>query len=362
MHYALAISEYFPLGGAQRDFFAVATELAARGHTISVISSAWEGERPVAWDCYTLDSRTLTNHGRMNAVSDKIGKLKEEKEFDVVIGFSRLRNIDIFFAADGCFQSRKLGGIKQYLPRYRHAIETERAVFSNPKLKSLFLTEAQRQAYGQYADINKLNSVVIPVSVSAEQMYSDERFEAARAWRQAQGVNDDDIVLLMVAADFHTKGLDRIIVALAQCSSTDKARFVLWIVGGGKIEQYQSKIDKLNVRTKFWGGQAEVTHFYLAADCLLHPARKEAAGMVIAEALAARLPVCISDICGYAFLAEEDMASQIIDEADTVSDMRLFLRRIINEPHQRGIASQYIGTQSRTVFCTDQIEKCGGVR
>jgi UDP-glucose:(heptosyl)LPS alpha-1,3-glucosyltransferase len=359
MHYALAISEYFPLGGAQRDFFAVATALAARGHTISVITSVWQGERPAEWQCYTLDKQPLTNHGRMKVLSTKIGELKQQQGFDTVIGFSRLRHIDIFFAADGCFRARSLGGFKRYLPRYRHAAQTEQDVFANPALKSLFLTETQRQEYAVYADMNENNSVVIPVSVAQDYFYSEPTFEAARTWRRAEGVADDDIVLLMVAADFYTKGLDRIIAALTHCSAMEQTRFVLWIVGAGKIEQYQSKINKLTVRTKVWGGQTAVAKFYLAADCLLHPARKEAAGMVIAESLAARLPVCVSDVCGYAFLAAEDEKSAIIDQDNTVAELKHFLQQIAQGfvPNQRGAGSIYIGKQSRAEFCADQIEQ-----
>ncbi len=359
MHYALAISEYFPLGGAQCDFFAVATVLAARGHTISVITSAWQGERPDDWHCYTLDKRPVTNHGRMTALSAKIGELKQQHKFDAVIGFSRLRHIDVFFAADGCFRARALGGLKLYLPRYRQAITIERALFSNPDLKSLFLTEAQRQDYAHYADIDEHNSVVMPVSVAENNVYSDEQFQAAREWRQAQGIADNDLVLLMVAADFHTKGLDRIIAALTACSEAEQTRCVLWVVGAGKAARYQSTLDKLAVRTQFWGGQSAVAKFYLAADCLLHPARKEAAGMVIAEALAARLPVCVSDVCGYAFLAAGDPASVIIDQAETVNGVKDFLQQKVMhfKPGHRGVGSPEIGTQSRGEFCADHIEQ-----
>ena len=38
----------------------------------------------------------------------------------------------------------------------------------------------------------------------------------------------------------------------------------------------------------------------LGADLLVHPARNEAAGAVLLEALVAGLPVVVTDICGYA--------------------------------------------------------------
>ena len=44
-------------------------------------------------------------------------------------------------------------------------------------------------------------------------------------------------------------------------------------------------------------------------DVLLHPARAEPYGMVIAEAMAARVPVVISDVCGAAEHVSPDAGS-----------------------------------------------------
>jgi UDP-glucose:(heptosyl)LPS alpha-1,3-glucosyltransferase len=48
------------------------------------------------------------------------------------------------------------------------------------------------------------------------------------------------------------------------------------------------------------GGRADVPDFLLAADLLLHPARKENTGTVILEAMVAGLPMLVTDVCGYA--------------------------------------------------------------
>ncbi len=53
-------------------------------------------------------------------------------------------------------------------------------------------------------------------------------------------------------------------------------------------------------------GEINSTSFYAQLDLLLHPARQEPYGMVIAEARAAGVPVLVSDNCGIASELDED--------------------------------------------------------
>ena len=53
-------------------------------------------------------------------------------------------------------------------------------------------------------------------------------------------------------------------------------------------------------RVSFLGGRDDVPDLMLAADALVHPARSEAAGAVLLEALVAGLPVVVTGVCGYA--------------------------------------------------------------
>ena len=58
-------------------------------------------------------------------------------------------------------------------------------------------------------------------------------------------------------------------------------------------------------RVRLLGARDDVPDLLLAADLLVHPARNEAAGAVLTEALAAGLPVLCSGNCGFADYVEE---------------------------------------------------------
>ncbi|WP_438971915.1 glycosyltransferase, partial [Methylophaga sp.] len=241
-------------------------------------------------------------------------------------------------------------------PRYRTYAAIEKALFENPDLHSVFLTQYQQTQYQHSFGLNPDNNFLLPVCVDASFHYTDEKFQAARAWRKLNEQEAGRILLLFVAADFNTKGLDRVIEALMGLEEQKQSLFELWVVGNGKQASYENYLKQnRRIRYKFWGGQNELATFYLAADYLVHPARKEAAGMVLAEAAAARLPMFISDVCGYRFLAEHDAASTILNEKTIVTELITALATVDMVPH-RTEKNTEVSALSRGELCADQIE------
>ncbi len=359
MQLAFAITEFFPYGGAQRDFFAVVTEMAKRGHQISVITLKWHGDINKDWTLYELGKSQSTNHGRIRALSDCVVSLKKQNLFDAIIGFTKLAGLDVYFAADPCFTANRFKGLNKLLPRYRTYAGIEKDLFTNPKLKAFFLTEHQRQQYQQSFDLKQENQTLLPVSVEEKFHFTQARLEAGRDWRQQMQQAENRILLLFVAADFNTKGLDRLIEALSALSFVARSQFELWIVGNGKQANYERSLKQLTgLNYRFWGGQTELAPFYFAADLLVHPARKEAAGMVLAEAAAARLPMLISNICGYGFLAEQSSLSRIVDEKNCTKELTQALTDYSKQPEAlpRTEANPLVSAESRAVFCADNIE------
>jgi len=363
MHFAFAITEYFPFGGAQREFFAVVTEMANRGHQISVITTGWRGEKNADWQYFILEQKSKTNHGRMQELSAYVIGLKRQHHFDAVIGFTRMVGLDIYYCVDNSYVATKYKGLKRLLPRYRAYANIECTLFANNDLKTFFITENLRKQYQLHLNINMNESVILPVCVNKSFQYTEQKWQTARQWRQTQLNHLSSIILLFVAADFKTKGLDRIIDAFKLLDKDSQAKFTLWIVGEGKAVKYQESLERLpEIEFKFWGGRTGLDQFYLAADYLIHPARVESAGMVIAEALAARLPIYVTDVCGYSFLANDDVESVILLDQYVVKELADSLQQLAKKSviPDRGVGSSQISYFSRAEFCADQIEQWYG--
>jgi UDP-glucose:(heptosyl)LPS alpha-1,3-glucosyltransferase len=110
------------------------------------------------------------------------------------------------------------------------------------------------------------------------------------------------LLLLAVGSRFRTKGIDRVIQALASLPEPLKQRCKLVVVGHGKTGQFQRQAARLNLsdRVIFAGTRDDVSRFYRGADFLLHAPRSENTGTVLIEAMLCGLPVLVTENCGFA--------------------------------------------------------------
>jgi UDP-glucose:(heptosyl)LPS alpha-1,3-glucosyltransferase len=121
--------------------------------------------------------------------------------------------------------------------------------------------------------------------------------------RQSLGLEAQELALLLVGSGFITKGLDRAIHAVANVREAQPSVKVrLLVVGQDNERQFKRLSKRLGVadRVTFLGGRDDVADLMLGADLLVHPARAEAAGVVLLEAVVAGLPIVVTDVCGYA--------------------------------------------------------------
>jgi len=104
-------------------------------------------------------------------------------------------------------------------------------------------------------------------------------------------------VIGFVGKEWKRKGLD---IAVQIVAEVRKQRpELIFIVAGPDPDEiahlFQTWDDGFHLL-----GETDSTPLYAQFDLLLHPARQEPYGMVIAEALAAGVPVVVSDACGIA--------------------------------------------------------------
>jgi UDP-glucose:(heptosyl)LPS alpha-1,3-glucosyltransferase len=292
MKIALAIFQLETLGGKERDCLAVAAHLHRRGHDITLVTTrATPQELPVI----IVPRKGFSNHGRTRHFAKAVMAYRDSHKPDLLLSFERVPGADFYYAADAAVALR-MRGPKSFLPRQRTYLQLERGVFENPRARFFFLTEAQRDQYAAHYDFDSTRGTVLPV------ILHDERFEAARtaadrnATRSQLGLPPDAAVALAVAVKPKQKGLDRSLDALVRFPN-------LHLVSAGSTEPWigeQAKVLKIDNRIRILPYGANVMDLMAAADFLLHPARAEAAGQVIAESLLAGRPAIVSRICGYA--------------------------------------------------------------
>jgi glycosyltransferase involved in cell wall biosynthesis len=126
--------------------------------------------------------------------------------------------------------------------------------------------------------------------------------EQAKAWRKAQGLSQDDFVILNVGRLHHKKGLDLLPEALAPLRDRN---WQMVFVGGdddGTKAQLKEQFQAANLLSKVRFLDActpkELPAIYSAANLFVLPSRHENFGNVVIEALACGCPVLISDKVG----------------------------------------------------------------
>ncbi|CAM5461849.1 Lipopolysaccharide core biosynthesis protein rfaG OS=Afipia felis OX=1035 GN=rfaG PE=3 SV=1 [Afipia felis] len=292
MKIALAIFQLETLGGKERDCLAIATHLRQRGHDVSLVTTR---AAPSLLPVVTLPRKGLSNHGRARDFAKAVMAYRNRHKPDLVLSFERVPGVDFYYAADAALALR-MTGAKRFWPRARTYLQLERGVFENPRTRFFFLTQTQRDQYTAHYDFDSMRGTVLPV------ILHEERYEAARTaaerdvTRDQLGVPHDAVVALAVAVKPKQKGLDRSLNALARFPN-------LHLVSAGSTDPWisgQLKALKIEDRIHVLPYGANVMDLMAAADFLLHPARAEAAGQVIAESLLAGRPAIVSGVCGYA--------------------------------------------------------------
>ena len=316
MKFLLAIYRYDPFGGLQRDTLRLIEELLGRGHSIIVFAAVWEGPPPPKGVSLEFASvrKFAANHSRMAQFAEAFRRRVEQRDFDVSVAMSRIPCADFYFAADVCM---KLYWAKihspfmlRFNPRYAAYLRMEHDVFAPPSATRIAcIVPGQLRDYAAAYGTPQERMFLLPPGMNpACRRPPEPEAEAIRAeMRRKFGASPGDTVVLLISNSVFNKGTDRAIAALGALPENLKKTVRLWIVGKVKPREIQPMIDAagLSARTQIIGQTDGVSGCMFGSDLFLHPARNEATGTTLIEALAAGLPVLTTGICGFAPYVQE---------------------------------------------------------
>ena len=319
MHVALALYRYFPHGGLQRDFLAVARHCLERGHRVSVLVAEREGALPDGLELIRLPARGWSNHARMRRFGRHLARWRQGHPEAVVVGFNRLPGLDLYFASDSCFaeQLRARPALVRMLPRYRTYLRLERAVLGpDGAPRILFLNRQQAGEYLRHYDLAPKRYRVLPPGVRRDRRPGPDPAEQRRRVRRELQVPEEATLVLFLGSGFRVKGLDRALRALGALPPERMERTWLLVVGDDDPGPYRGLVREYNLdgRTLFAGGRDDVPDLLQAADLVLHPAYRESAGLVLLEAMVAGVPVLTTASCGHAEYVEQAGGGRVVPE------------------------------------------------
>lgn len=331
MQLAFLLYKYFPFGGMQRDFRRFVEESQKRGHACRVYYISWQGEKLADADLRQVPVSALSNHKRNALFLEWIQSDLAQDPVDGVVGFNKMPGLDVYYAADSCYLDKaynERGWLYRRGARYRHFADYERAVFGDgSSTQVLLISETERIKFDQHYHTPSNRMHMLPPGISPDRRAPPDASRRRAEKRAELELSEDDHALLFVGSGFIKKGLDRAIQALANAQKSGSSpNLRLYVVGQDKEARFRRLAARLNVTNDlfFLGGRDDIPDLLLAADALIHPAKDEAAGIVLLEALVAGLPVLVTDVCGYAhhiakaesgIVLDSPFAQQSLDEA-----------------------------------------------
>lgn len=206
---------------------------------------------------------------------------------------------------------QKKNSIKYMLKKI--VIKNSKAIFGNGKVSRIYFKKnfgkKDNEIYNQYLTID--SKAIIKNNNNA--------LEYRKYYRKKYGIDINKKVIFYSGRVIRLKNIDSIIEAISRIKNKDE--YVLFIAGGGEEEEnikVLAKEKKVNIIiTGFIKDQGELFKHYYLGDIFTLMSVDEAWGLVVNEAMYAKLPIVLSNRCGSALdLIKENKNGFSLDPVD----------------------------------------------
>lgn len=320
MQLAFCLYKYFPFGGLQRDFLRIALACQARGHALRVYTLEWRGDVPDGFEVLLVPVKALTNQRRYARFSSWVADDLARRPADRVVGFNKMPGLDVYFAADACFEDKARNlrnSLYRLSGRYRHFAAYERAVFGrDAATEILLISSVQRPLFQRYYATPDERFHLLPPGIARDRRAPPDARQIRAEFRRQFALAGEQLLIVQIGSGFRTKGLDRSLKALAALPPELGSRCRLIAIGDDDPKLFRAQAQALGLaeRVSILRGRSDIPSFLLGADLLIHPAYNENTGTVLLEAVVAGLPVLTTAVCGYAHYITDAGAGLVVEE------------------------------------------------
>jgi len=301
------VRRYGPVGGMERYVWELTRELQRLGHEVTVVCERCHVEKPAGIEVHELGE--IAPRPRWLAqlrFSGRVSAWLKAHPFDGLIhSHERLgvHHVTTFhgppFATVFDKPFWRLISIRVWVRLYleRRELESARAIVPN----SQFI-KRQLQHYYPLQQ-SKLTTPIVPGVTPT----------VAREWHTAPA---DGGVIGFVGKEWRRKGLQLAVEIVAELRHK-RPQLELWVIGP-EPQEVQHLFDGWQGGYRLLGWRSDMDYLR-EFDVLLHPAKAEPYGMVISEAMAACVPVVVSDVCGAAAQVSTE-SGRVLALSDSVAN------------------------------------------
>ena len=225
-------------------------------------------------------------------------------------------------------------------------------------LRAGAVVTASQERLLHYLRNNRVSSgkvTCIPLGVDLARFRPDATLRSSR--RAQLGIGAGQLLIGTIGHFGPEKGADLAIDAFQIfCEKHPDCDARLIVLGTGNDEQerfVRSRVSpEFSARIHFAGFQPSPEEWLPAFDVLLHGARSEAFGLVLAEAMACGVPIVATRVGGIPEIVDE--RSGVLAPTADADALAIALDRALTDPEWRGSASQHALQRARTHYCSEQ--------
>jgi UDP-glucose:(heptosyl)LPS alpha-1,3-glucosyltransferase len=337
---AVVIPKYGLVGGAEGFSYALTERLAMKDEfEIHVFANRFRrGEAPIHY--HRVPMLVFPRFLRQISFAWFVQRRLCSNGYDLVHSHDRIFQMDLF----------TLHGIPHgtWIRRMRHKrsslfdramIQVEETGLKGPPFPRIMpvSTLVKNELQKTYPIPDSSIEVVHP-GVSTKRFSREEHKGWRREIRKRHGIGEQDTVVLFVGMNFEIKRLGLLIESIARLSkSTVGGQNVrLLVVGKGDETPYRAAAGKMGVSDAivFAGVTEAVQKYYAAGDIFAMPSVYDTFGMVVLEAMAAGLPVIISQTVGARDLVTDGVQGFILDEPPIAEQIALKIEWLMREKNR----------------------------
>jgi len=194
---------------------------------------------------------------------------------------------------------------------------------------------------------------VIHPGVNLTDYAHKKKDDVRRTVRSALGIGAEEPVIIFASMNFEIKGLDDILLTLAQLKKQND-KFKLIVAGKGNIKKYEKMAKEAQISSNviFTGvvGKDKLIDLYLAGDLYMMLSKFDTFGMVVLEAMAAGLPVMISSHVGAKDLVQEGENGFIINNPSDYDHIVSKLKILFDENSRRSMSAAAYQTAAQNTW------------
>lgn len=214
----------------------------------------------------------------------------------------------------------------------RQAIRFERRAYADRMLRAVIAVSRRTQGeVVRHYGVGIERITVVPNGVEPALLDRAAHPGARAALRRELGLSAATPLALLIGT-YARKGLETAVAACARAS--DAVHLVVAGSGDAAWARQLAAAARLDGRLHLLGPRQDVAALYAAADAFLLPTRYEPFGMVVAEAMAAELPVIVAGCAGAAEWMHDGADGFVVPDADDVAGFAGALRLILADPRR----------------------------